>query len=227
MRLLGAFEGGKTTAQVALNYIISKGAIPIVGVKNVAQVRQGGRHGAAGSGREGVADAIPEGKGGHGSSWVEPERQRHEGRSLCDLSLAQALQIFDERLAEMDAEMLRQNMKSTFGDNRGSLLGCLVATTSRHSLPSPTPRLSCPHQDKELTLAALLESADSPVSTFHKHLSVGRDYEHWRSDSSRRTWGSLACTIGEIPRSPVRDFRPEWQPLRELPGDPAAVEAPA
>mmetsp|Transcript_10914 Transcript_10914/g.24776 ORF Transcript_10914/g.24776 Transcript_10914/m.24776 type:complete len:151 (-) Transcript_10914:18-470(-) len=88
MRLLGAFEGGKTTAQVALNYIISKGAIPIVGVKNVAQARE--VMGAAG--------------------W-----------NLSDNDM----KIFDERLAEMDAEMLRQNMKSTFGDNRGSLLGCL------------------------------------------------------------------------------------------------------
>ncbi|EKX47960.1 hypothetical protein GUITHDRAFT_106047 [Guillardia theta CCMP2712] len=91
LRLLGAFEGGRTTAQVALNYIISKGAIPIVGVKNVGQARE--VMGAAG--------------------W-----------NLSDNDL-KVSQILDERLVEMDAEMQRQDVQSTFGDKRGSFLGCL------------------------------------------------------------------------------------------------------
>jgi len=40
MRLIGAFSLGKTTSQVALNYLMTKGAIPIPGVKNVAQARE-------------------------------------------------------------------------------------------------------------------------------------------------------------------------------------------
>ena len=39
-RLLGTFDGGKTTSQVALNYIIAKGVVPIPGIKNVAQARE-------------------------------------------------------------------------------------------------------------------------------------------------------------------------------------------
>jgi aryl-alcohol dehydrogenase-like predicted oxidoreductase len=35
----GAAHGGKTPAQVALNWVICKGALPIVGVKNAQQVR--------------------------------------------------------------------------------------------------------------------------------------------------------------------------------------------
>lgn len=40
MRLIGAFNGGKTTSQVALAYLMCKGAVPICGVKNVAQARE-------------------------------------------------------------------------------------------------------------------------------------------------------------------------------------------
>jgi len=40
MRLIGAFNGGKTTSQVAINYLMAKGAVPICGVKNVAQARE-------------------------------------------------------------------------------------------------------------------------------------------------------------------------------------------
>lgn len=41
---LGRVHGGKTPSQVALNWLISKGAVPIPGAKNAAQV--GGRLGS-------------------------------------------------------------------------------------------------------------------------------------------------------------------------------------
>lgn len=40
MHRIGAEKGGKTPAQVALNWVICKGAIPIPGVKNVRQTEQ-------------------------------------------------------------------------------------------------------------------------------------------------------------------------------------------
>jgi aryl-alcohol dehydrogenase-like predicted oxidoreductase len=40
LRNLGASHGGKTPAQVALNWVICKGALPIPGAKNAAQVRE-------------------------------------------------------------------------------------------------------------------------------------------------------------------------------------------
>ncbi|KAK3260094.1 hypothetical protein CYMTET_30934 [Cymbomonas tetramitiformis] len=40
MKLIGTFNGGKTVDQVALNYLICKGAIPIPGVKNAEQASE-------------------------------------------------------------------------------------------------------------------------------------------------------------------------------------------
>ncbi|MBI4772266.1 MAG: aldo/keto reductase, partial [Chloroflexi bacterium] len=40
LRNLGEAHGGKTPAQVALNWLICKGALPIPGAKNAQQVRQ-------------------------------------------------------------------------------------------------------------------------------------------------------------------------------------------
>ncbi len=37
MRAIGAAHGGKTPAQVALNWVIAKGALPIPGAKNARQ----------------------------------------------------------------------------------------------------------------------------------------------------------------------------------------------
>ncbi|KAK9805143.1 hypothetical protein WJX72_001699 [[Myrmecia] bisecta] len=40
MQLIGTFSGGKTVTQVALNYLMQKGAIPIPGCKTVAQAQE-------------------------------------------------------------------------------------------------------------------------------------------------------------------------------------------
>jgi aryl-alcohol dehydrogenase-like predicted oxidoreductase len=52
MRAVGAEHGGKTPTQVALNWLVCKGALPIPGAKNAKQVRVlrrgGGLHGAPG-----------------------------------------------------------------------------------------------------------------------------------------------------------------------------------
>jgi len=40
LRDIGAAHGGRTPAQVALNWVICKGALPIPGVKNRAQAEQ-------------------------------------------------------------------------------------------------------------------------------------------------------------------------------------------
>jgi aryl-alcohol dehydrogenase-like predicted oxidoreductase len=38
MEFIGAINGGKPVAQVALNYLVAKGALPIPGVKSAAHV---------------------------------------------------------------------------------------------------------------------------------------------------------------------------------------------
>ena len=40
MQAIGSTHGDKTVAQVALNWVICKGALPIPGAKNAAQVEQ-------------------------------------------------------------------------------------------------------------------------------------------------------------------------------------------
>lgn len=40
MRAIGAERGGKTPAQVALNWTLCKGALPIPGAKSAAQVKE-------------------------------------------------------------------------------------------------------------------------------------------------------------------------------------------
>jgi diketogulonate reductase-like aldo/keto reductase len=40
LKRIGASEGGKTSSQVALNWLICKGALPIPGAKNVRQAEQ-------------------------------------------------------------------------------------------------------------------------------------------------------------------------------------------
>jgi len=40
LRRIGAAHGGRTPSQVALNWIICKGAVPIPGAKNAAQAEQ-------------------------------------------------------------------------------------------------------------------------------------------------------------------------------------------
>jgi diketogulonate reductase-like aldo/keto reductase len=40
MREMGQEQGGKTPTQIALNWVISKGAIPIPGVKNRQQAME-------------------------------------------------------------------------------------------------------------------------------------------------------------------------------------------
>lgn len=41
MRAVGAEEGDHTPAQIAINWLLCKGVLPIPGAKNAAQVRQG------------------------------------------------------------------------------------------------------------------------------------------------------------------------------------------